>query len=1753
MHRLSSIGILFLLATLGVPLWGQNVHGIEFKMDCASCHDAGGWAIEMDSIHFNHDTTNFQLDGTHALVNCKSCHVSLVFNEARQDCASCHLDVHSMSVGSDCARCHNSNTWLVDIIPEIHEENGFALAGAHSTASCVECHFSETYLRFERIGNACSNCHIDDYNNSTSPNHNAIGFSTTCSDCHDIFSLEWETDKVKHDFFPLAGGHDIQDCAQCHTSSNYSDISSDCVACHLTDFNNTATPDHNTTNFSTDCILCHTTDPDWHPASFTTHDELYFPIYSGAHEGEWSECLTCHTTLGDYSSFNCIACHANPETDNEHDGISGYVYEDHGCLACHPSGDTEMAFDHDASNFPLTGAHMGAECLACHQDGFEGTSTTCVECHSTDFQGSLNPNHVQLDLPTDCASCHTTDPEWMPASFDIHDDYFQLVGAHAEIATDCASCHNGDYTTTPNTCAGCHVDEFNNTSSPDHVTAQFSLDCITCHDETAWLPSTFDHDGQYFPIYTGKHEGEWMACQDCHSSPGDFTIFTCIGCHVNPETDDEHMGVNGYVFEDNACLACHPTGDADMTLDHDATSFPLTGAHDGLACLECHSDGFEGTTTVCLDCHNIDFQGSLNPNHVALNLPTDCASCHTTDPEWMPATFDIHDDFYELVGAHAVVANDCASCHNGDFINTPNACAGCHIEDYDNTTNPDHAATQFSTDCKTCHTEASWSPSTFEHDGQYFPIYSGMHDGEWMACQDCHTTPGDHTVFTCTTCHANPETDMEHTDVTSYVFEDNACLACHPTGDADVVFDHAMTNFLLTGGHDGPNCLACHSEGYEGTTTICVDCHTQDFQSSLNPNHSILNIPTDCASCHTTDPEWMPATFDIHDDYYQLVGAHSAVATDCAVCHNGDYVNTPNNCVGCHMEEYDATVDPDHEAAQFSTDCITCHSENSWTPSTFDHDGLHFPIYTGVHAGEWSACLDCHTIPDDFTVNTCISCHVNPDTDNEHMGVNGYVFQDDACLACHPTGDADMPFNHDATMFSLTGAHDGVDCLSCHSDGYEGTTTVCVDCHTLDFDGSLNPNHVVLNIPTDCVTCHTTDPEWMPATFDIHDDYFQLTGAHTLIANDCAICHNGDYLNTPNNCAGCHLNDYTSTSDPDHEVAQFSLDCTSCHTEDSWTPSTFDHDNQYFPIYSGSHDGEWSSCMECHTAPDDFSLFSCTICHVNPETDGDHAGVGGYVYEDNACFICHPMGEADDAIDHNQTNFPLTGAHLDVDCIACHGDGYQGTPTDCFICHELDYNESTNPDHQALNLSLDCAICHTTDPDWNPATFDVHDTYYALTGAHVPVADDCVLCHNGDYNSTPNTCAGCHIADYNESTNPDHQTLNIPTDCTTCHTTDPGWMPASFDIHDTYYPLTGAHIPAADDCILCHNGDYNSTPNTCAGCHIADYNQSTNPDHQALNIPTDCATCHTTDPGWMPASFDIHDTYYPLTGAHIPVADDCILCHNGDYNSTPNTCAGCHIADYNESTNPDHQTLNIPTDCATCHTTDPGWMPASFDIHDTYYPLTGAHIPVADDCVLCHNGDYNSTPNTCAGCHQADYDQTLNPDHGAIGIPNDCASCHTTDPNWMPATFDIHDDYYQLNGAHASIADQCALCHNGDYNNTPNTCVDCHLDDYNNTNDPDHAMAQFPTDCIQCHNESAWEPSTFDHDGMYFPIYSGKHDGEWNTCMDCHFNSNDYSLFSCIDCHEHDNQAEVDDDHDGVSGYEYNSNACYTCHPTGEE
>ncbi|HED65317.1 MAG TPA: hypothetical protein ENJ09_07160 [Planctomycetes bacterium] len=187
---------------------------------------------------------------------------------------------------------------------------------------------------------------------------------------------------------------------------------------------------------------------------------------------------------------------------------------------------------------------------------------------------------------------------------------------------------------------------------------------------------------------------------------------------------------------------------------------------------------------------------------------------------------------------------------------------------------------------------------------------------------------------------------------------------------------------------------------------------------------------------------------------------------------------------------------------------------------------------------------------------------------------------------------------------------------------------------------------------------------------------------------------------------------------------------------------------------------------------------------------------------------------------------------------------------------------------------------------------------------------------------------------------------------------------------------------------------------------------------------------------------------------------------------------------------------------------------------------------------------YTGTPTDCYSCHASAYQSTTNPDHQAAGYPTTCENCHST-ISWQGATF--NHNTWPLTGAHMGL--DCSECHvGGVYKGTPTDCFSCHASAYQSTTNPDHQAAGFPTTCEICHTTTMWQGATFNH--PQFPITSGKHKNL--DCADCHTTPGNYMAFSCIDCHEH-RQSKMDDEHKGVSGYVWQSSACYACHPDGKE
>jgi len=233
--------------------------------------------------------------------------------------------------------------------------------------------------------------------------------------------------------------------------------------------------------------------------------------------------------------------------------------------------------------------------------------------------------------------------------------------------------------------------------------------------------------------------------------------------------------------------------------------------------------------------------------------------------------------------------------------------------------------------------------------------------------------------------------------------------------------------------------------------------------------------------------------------------------------------------------------------------------------------------------------------------------------------------------------------------------------------------------------------------------------------------------------------------------------------------------------------------------------------------------------------------------------------------------------------------------------------------------------------------------------------------------------------------------------------------------------------------------------------------------------------------------------------------------------------------------------------CEHCHSPE-GWRPLREPLpfhHDreTGFPLVASHRTVT--CVGCHQDlRFSHVASACADCHEDVHG-------GTLGF--DCQSCHSpkgwSDPGPVLA---LHAAaLLPLTGAHATI--ECEACHRGgpsiEMRAVPVECVGCHRDDYLSAQ-PSHLALGFPLDCQQCHDTVDFANADFrDHDRL-FPIHSGVHARVWDSCSDCH--PSGIARFTCLTCHEH-RRSEMDDEHDDVRNYRYESGACLSCHPRGNE
>jgi hypothetical protein len=378
-------------------------------------------------------------------------------------------------------------------------------------------------------------------------------------------------------------------------------------------------------------------------------------------------------------------------------------------------------------------------------------------------------------------------------------------------------------------------------------------------------------------------------------------------------------------------------------------------------------------------------------------FPTDCALCHVGG-SWT----EIRDDFtfdhladagLALNGAHTNA--QCLLCHNdrgpADLF-AAKGCAGCHQDDHRGRLGPA---------CDDCHNENTWQPieAIQLHAQTRFPLV-GPHAA--TECFQCHkgAQVGNFEGLDpqCIVCHQSDlarAIDPDH--IGQGWVED--CQQCHLQLEwTPARFDHPAS-FGLVGGHSGRECTDCHTPGtFTGLTTECVSCHVNTYNQTTAPNHAVSGFSTECQQCHSVF-SWPGANF-LHPASFPLSGGHNL--QDCTLCHQGGvFAGTPTNCVSCHLNNYNATTDPNHQQSGFSTDCMQCHDTVDWRNATFNHS---FPIDSGPHAV--LNCIDCHTNPAATPQFSCIDCHQHSQqiADDQHKDVSGYVWSSASCFACHPNG-----------------------------------------------------------------------------------------------------------------------------------------------------------------------------------------------------------------------------------------------------------------------------------------------------------------------------------------------------------------------------------------------------------------------------------------------------------------------------------------------------------------------------------------------------------------------------------------------------------------------------------------------------------------------------------------------------------------------------------------------------------------------------
>ncbi len=543
----------------------------------------------------------------------------------------------------------------------------------------------------------------------------------------------------------------------------------------------------------------------------------------------------------------------------------------------------------------------------------------------------------------------------------------------------------------------------------------------------------------------------------------------------------------------------------------------------------------------------------------------------------------------KLSQAHKDIESDCDACHTKfRKKGQPQRCTACH----------DHAdvardirehrgfhgrlAKNMVGQCDLCHSEhkgreadiVGLNRATFDHAKTDFALHGAHRE---VACEACHPR-GKKFREAKSSCYACHRKDDAHGGKLGKQCED-----CHKsTAWKKTGFDHDKTHFALEGKHRKVACALCHPDNrYKGVPRKCVACHGGDDVHNGNYGRK-------CAECHSPK-KWQQVTFD-HDRKTKFPLRHAHKRAPCRACHGNDVKKKKlkRTCVACHAKD-------DLHKGRNGRKCESCHNDERWSNSTFDHAKTRFRL-TGRHRK--LVCVACHkgNPSDERNRRKCNACHAADDIHKGHAGP--------ACDDCHGTAEwRRVKFDHDRdTDFVLRGKHKKQACGACHTapPKQQSLATGCYDCHRADDVHEGQQGHR-------CERCHGEQGWIEQVRFDHDLSAFPLIGQHALVS--CEACHlSTNYKDVKKICGECHEKD-------DVHKGGLGNKCGECHNPNAWSAWIFDHDTQTDFRLEGRH--RELRCQDCHTGGVGSGRKSkaCVSCH---RADDVHHGAFGM-----HCDQCH--------------------------------------------------------------------------------------------------------------------------------------------------------------------------------------------------------------------------------------------------------------------------------------------------------------------------------------------------------------------------------------------------------------------------------------------------------------------------------------------------------------------------------------------------